>query len=358
VADYFAASRVNNFDIIRLLAALLVLLSHSYALTRSAGDDIFSKALLGYDSAGGFAVTIFFVVSGFLVTRSAMNRSALDYILARVLRIVPGLAFAVLLTVLVVGPLLTGLSLTAYFADPSVRSYLCNILVFPIQHQLADVTRNLPYPHGINGSLWTLPIECGFYVLLIFLVRFRILTSATALGLFAATLAGYLIATNAAALRWENQGPMLWQATTTWPALRFGSAFLAGAALWLLKDRIPLDRGLAIACLIALAVCANTAAADMAYMVCLPYLVIYTALALPAINLSRFGDLSYGVYVLAYPVQQTIIASRPGSTAAAVNLIATPIVLVLAYCSWHLIEKRALRLKPGEAGRSHQAFLR
>src|SRR5262245_53522115 len=80
----------NNFDIIRLFAALLVLISHCYPLTGVATDP-FAHYFGEYDTGGGWGVAIFFVISGFLVTRSVMERSTWVYLRSRVLRIVPAL---------------------------------------------------------------------------------------------------------------------------------------------------------------------------------------------------------------------------------------------------------------------------
>jgi len=99
----------NNFDALRLLFAVVVLFSHSYALLGKP-DELFAM-LLGYDTGGGFAVAGFFVISGFLVARSALSSGLRRYAAGRVLRIVPALAVVSILCVLVVGPLTTQLSL-------------------------------------------------------------------------------------------------------------------------------------------------------------------------------------------------------------------------------------------------------
>src|SRR5690242_1709390 len=125
VADGLAY-KANNFDWLRLFAAMLVLWSHSYPLTADGKDDIFTKMLFGYDLAGSFAVAIFFTISGFLVTRSAAGRSTVSYLIARSLRILPGLALAVLITVFAIGPMLTRMPLHQYFSDPSTLAYLGN----------------------------------------------------------------------------------------------------------------------------------------------------------------------------------------------------------------------------------------
>ena len=198
--------RANNFDVLRLLAALLVLWGHSYPLTGTSKDDVFSQLLRGYDMAGTFAVTVFLVISGFLVARSAADRSAVDFILARCLRILPALAFALLLTVFVFGPLLTKMPLAQYFSDPSVFTYLGNIAVFGIQHHLADTTAALPHSHTINGSLWTLSLECGFYLLLLSLVKFGLFGPLSSALIFVVVLASYCFCIYGLGLNWEKQG--------------------------------------------------------------------------------------------------------------------------------------------------------
>ncbi|MFC7556650.1 acyltransferase family protein [Pseudoroseomonas wenyumeiae] len=117
-------SKENNFDAIRLAAALLVLFSHSYPLTGSGADPIATN-LGGYDTGGGIAVSMFFVLSGFLVYRSAERHDAGVYLRSRVLRIVPGLAVCLILSAFVLGPVFTNLSATQYFLIwPSGAMYL------------------------------------------------------------------------------------------------------------------------------------------------------------------------------------------------------------------------------------------
>jgi peptidoglycan/LPS O-acetylase OafA/YrhL len=95
----------------------------------------------------------------------------------------------------------------------------------------------------------------------------------------------------------------------------------------------------------------GTPVAPIAYVTCLPYLVIFAALKTPALPLERIGDLSYGVYVFGMPVQQGIIASFHGQVSGeVVAAITTPIVLVLAFASWRLVEKPVLGWRTAGAG--------
>lgn len=96
----------NNFNLLRALAAFLVLFSHSYALTGSSSSEPL-RMLLGM-TFGSVAVDVFFVISGFLVCGSLLRRqSAIEFMKGRLLRIFPALLVMVGLTVLLLGPLVT-----------------------------------------------------------------------------------------------------------------------------------------------------------------------------------------------------------------------------------------------------------
>lgn len=287
--------RTNNFDVLRLLAALLVLWSHSYPL---AGEprELFAR-LTRYDTGGGFGVAIFFTISGFLVVRSLTERRLSEYVQSRVARIVPGLAAMSLLTVLVLGPLFTTLPLKEYFAHGQTWRHLTNFLVFRLEYGLPGVFAGLPAPGAVNGSLWTLPVECGFYVLLPILAIAGWHHPRAAFGMTFLVAAAYLLSQKMG-LGWGNQGPQLWPGTSAYSALRWGAIFLIGACMWLWRASIPLSGWLATACLIVMVLAARTPAATLAFMLCVPYLVIYLALGVPVLRHPP-ADLSYGTYIYA-----------------------------------------------------------
>lgn len=338
--------RSNNFDVLRLFAALLLLWGHSYPLTGRGEDDIFSKALFAYDLSGSFAVTISFVISGFLVTRSASTRSISGYLAARALRILPALAIVVLATVFFIGPLLTRMTLKDSFSDPSTRSYLSNAFII-LQHNLADTTQNLLHPGTINGSLWTLRLQCVFYVILLGLVRSRLFGKQIGLLITATVVAAFFYCVYHLKYGWNNEGPIFWQGIGVYSALKFGSAFMLGGALWIYRRDIPLSPWSALLCGLALISGAGSPASTVLYVLCVPYLVIYLALGLPvSLPLSeKIGDLSYGVYLMAFPVQQAVITFVGAHSPTLVSIIATAIVLPLAAVSWRFIEKPSLDFK-------------
>ncbi|MHA0856174.1 acyltransferase family protein [Paenibacillus sp. CMAA1364] len=155
--------RSNNLDFIRLIAAISVILSHSYPLTGQQ-TEIFSLISGGQWTLGGISVAIFFVISGFLVSRSFENSSITQFIKNRLLRIFPGLVVVTLLSVIVLGPLLTTIPLSEYFKNHSTLSYINNAFLMDVQFSLPGVFEQNLYPNAVNGSIWTIPYEVLCYI--------------------------------------------------------------------------------------------------------------------------------------------------------------------------------------------------
>ena len=175
----------NNFDAIRIAAALAVLVSHHYALTAQA-----EPSFLGLHTWGGTAVIVFFVISGYLVTSSWYNDpSALRFAQRRILRIWPALAVVVVLTAYGLGAWVTSLPLMEYWKHRATLDYLLNIKL-NVHYVLPGVFESNPYPRGVNGSLWTIPLEVRCYVVmalagLLGLMRYR--------GVWMLLIAAYLV---------------------------------------------------------------------------------------------------------------------------------------------------------------------
>ncbi len=166
--DVLLSGRINNFTLLRFFAAIAVLYGHSYTLSLgiNGGEDPVSNFLIRFwgESLPSLAVDLFFVTSGFLVTASYLQRESLiAFIEARLLRIYPGLIFAILFCVFMVGAYITSESTANYFLSPVTWSYLKHntLLVTGIQYDLLDIFANNPYPSSVNGSLWTLRLSCG-----------------------------------------------------------------------------------------------------------------------------------------------------------------------------------------------------
>ncbi|MBO0798929.1 MAG: acyltransferase, partial [Blastocatellia bacterium] len=197
--------RHNNFDCLRLIAALMVLCSHSFALTGTPFEP-FVAWFGGYDTGGGMGVAIFFIISGFLVSGSVERRATIDYLASRALRIVPALAVVTCFEVLLLGPAFTTLSLSAYFSDFSTWSHLANPLIYRIDLWLPGTFKELPNS-AVNGSLWTLPYECSLYLILPAVALCGGLTKRGTIIVCAACFAGYFTVSGYLGLTASNPGP-------------------------------------------------------------------------------------------------------------------------------------------------------
>ena len=163
--------RDNNFDVLRLVAATLVLVSHCFPLT---GHEEPFGALTGV-TLGEVGVVMFFAMSGFLIAKSWTDEPDPGrYFRKRALRLLPALVVAVAFTTLVLGPLFTSLPLSDYLTDAETWWYLIRAsLLVTIAGELPGVYDDNVFPDAVNGSLWTLPLEAGCYVMIAVLGRGR-----------------------------------------------------------------------------------------------------------------------------------------------------------------------------------------
>ncbi len=351
-----ATGRDNNYNLIRMLAAFAVLVSHSFALATGRPDTQPLQAALGMD-LGNMAVDAFFITSGFLVTGSLLARqSALDFLVARILRIYPALIVVVLLSVFGLGAVLTTLPLADYFADPLTYRYLwkCATLIWGVAYNLPGVFDSNPYKGAVNGSLWTMPFEIRMYAFLVIAWALLLLTRARQAPLFrvavvaACGISGLLLLRQHFVTGAESKG------------LHLFFMFFTGAAFHLEKARIRLHHAGFAGALAALVIAAviDRDLFFIAYLLTAAYLLFYLAYvpggALRGYN--RAGDYSYGFYIYAFPVQQTLIALYPGISVAALVLSAGAITLGCAMLSWHLVERHALAVKDRSAAAIRRAL--
>jgi peptidoglycan/LPS O-acetylase OafA/YrhL len=334
------SGRDNNFQLIRFLAATAVILFHCYALTDHWTDEPLWRVApeLNLSVLG---VGAFFVVSGFLVTRSWLERGRLmPFVAARALRIYPALIGATLLTI-GLAAWSSAMPWRAFLADPRTYDYAWRTaLARDFVVGLPGAYATNPYRDAVNGSLWTLPIELRLYVgaglagvagLLGRRYAWAGVTAALA-ALFAVRPEWFPIVPN------DN-------ATRTL-ALLFGLGSLA----CVFRHALPVT-------LIGLAGAVALVAANpwgigrgVLFPPLLAYIVLVAAyhprLRWRAFN--RLGDYSYGLYVFSFPIQQILVAKLGApvvSSPAALFAAAFPLTLALAALSWHLVEQPALGLK-------------
>ena len=333
--------RDNNFNLIRFTAASAVLLDHSFALVaqgHAPGGLVDMERL----EIGRLAVDVFFIVSGFLVTRSVVTQPTLvDYAVARFLRLFPALLVATIGIAFVLGPLVTSASWQDYFSDPRPWLYV-PLTASLITHSLTlpGVFDTVPEAGVIDAPLWTLRYETMCYVLLALFAVLGMLATRTRAGLtLALILAVYVIVTFATPWRGEY--------AAIDSAMRFVLGFFVGGALYLYADKIRLSFGVALLLGVAAFAAYGTPIYEMVLRAALGYGLIWFALV-PAGVLRRFnriGDYSYGLYILCFPIQQTFVMLHPAIAPWALFFCSFPAVLALAILSWHFIEHPALSRK-------------
>lgn len=336
----------NAFDALRLFAALLVIFGHAFRLTGEAGP-----AFAGANVATT-GVKIFFVVSGYLVAQSWLRDPHPGrFLRRRLLRIMPGLVAVVALTAFVLGPMITNLPASAYFADQRTWLYLANLAFYPADELPGVFTANSA-PHEVNGSLWSLAPELSMYLLLPAVAVVSLtLTGAYRLFILAAllvTMVALLVVLPAPELRqWLIYGTRVWAWFSVAPFFLIGACFAFCG--W---DRF-LNRWIASGLLLLLVLMPTLPLlTELLLIASLPYIVLAFGTASAPLGgaLTRRGDFSYGLYLYAFPIQQALVATV-GTPGGALGNFAITAVLAggCAALSWHMIEKPALRAKPVRA---------
>jgi peptidoglycan/LPS O-acetylase OafA/YrhL len=326
--------RVNNLNFLRLIFASLVILSHSPELVDGNRSRELATRLWGTMSFGEIGVDAFFVVSGYLITASYLASSSVSrYMLSRVLRIYPAYLAAYAICVLVLAPLVGGDLTALTVAKNGVRMLILETPSVP------GTFPGLHYP-ALNGPMWTIGYEFRCYLLVILLgacglLRQRLIVS-LALVLLAIT-------------------PLLPKAAYYFPFgsvqnnARFAGIFLTGAAFYLYRDQIKWDlRYASIVTIILFGSLFLQVLAEPAFAILGGYLIFSVGFAAPVLApwTNRF-DISYGTYLYAWPIQNTLIYAMPDFSPWAVFFIALLGSFFCGLISYSLIERRALSLKPG-----------
>ena len=333
----FTQGRDNNIQLIRLVAAAAVMLFHSYVFTGHMGEDPVFVAT-GTTDSSVIGVDCFFVLSGFLVTRSWLSRPRLvAFAAARALRIYPALFVAVALSIVLAGAA-SNVPWRAFVASPVTIDFAWrNAVAWEVRYLLPGAFVDNPYPGAVNGSLWTLPVELRLYIAVLIAGLAGLLSRVDR----CAAMLVALVALFAWKPEWLPLDPNT--AGVRNLALLFG----LGALAYVARDRVPLSlTALAVGVVIVIV---NPWGWGRGLWFTLT--VAYGTLVLayhPRIQwraYNRVGDYSYGLYVYAFPVQQTIVARVPGLTPAELFAVSFAITLGLAAISWHALERPALALK-------------
>lgn len=334
-----ARGRDNNLNLIRFLAASAVLVSHAWLITGGEKATEPLTATLGV-TLGTVAVYVFFAISGFLIMTSFdRSRDWREFLMARSLRLFPGLAVSLIAVAYLMGPLVTTLPVTDYLGHPGpIRFVAQNLTLVRPDYHLPGVFETNPIP-AVEGSLWTLLHEVACYLCVL---------GAGLAGAFRRPwlMFGLMSAYLAWSLGYEMwEGPQRFQTLSAFHTLSL--PFFIGAAFWVARRWLPLN----IVLLAALCWIATLAHSSPIGWPLLVLAIAYASFWLayvprgPVLQFNRLGDYSYGIYIYAFPVQG-LVAWVMGPHEPLVNVaLSFPLTLLCAVLSWHLIEAPALTLR-------------
>ena len=327
----------NSLDALRLFAALMVLYSHQHAVF-----GLPEPSFLGWNTWGGAGVSIFFVLSGYLVWSSWLRDSrVMPFLLRRALRIFPGLWVVVVLSVLVIGPWATVMDVASYFKHPLTWRYFDNAWLH-IVYVLPGVFAGNAMPGIVNGSLWSLPVEFLCYLILVVVGWLLLRAQGRTARVLALTL---WVAVGVASF-----GPRLLGTVYT-THCEMAALFAAGVLYgqWRSQPFVRLEWALVLAGLLAFGLLGSRGT-ERAGMLLVAMALVHVAANWQGMAWlgDTVGDLSYGVYIYAFPVQQAVAywGHGQGWSWEWALLLSVSITMAFAYVSWHGIEKRALAFKP------------
>ena len=341
--------RKNNFDILRLLCAMFVILSHSYALLGLNDNELLLKLThnLIWSDIG---LCGFFTISGYLIYKSLVDsRNIWSYLGKRALRIFPGLLVCLVLVVIACSFVYNGDGIYWTQKDP-YTFILNNILLYPMQYNIAGVFESNVI-HGVDGSLWTLAYEFTMYMLLILLLL--IPGKNTKLILIITVIIGLLLKNTIFATSYKSLYICYLHVGLF---SRFAQYFAVGVLLQILSlNSWPKRIRLIVLCICSVVLvmfCFGSSISIMfkpLAMLCLSVIMILIGeMSLERMSniLHKIGDLSYGTYIYAFPISQILIVSCNSNISPTMLTILTILlVLPIAYLSWRFIEKPALALK-------------
>ncbi|MBC7695210.1 MAG: acyltransferase [Burkholderiales bacterium] len=346
----------NNFDFLRLIFALFVIVTHSITLSGSASLDPMQLLTAKQFTLSDLGLAGFFTISGYLVFESLKrSKSLTDYYIKRIVRIYPGLIVALIVTI-IAGGIVSDLSLNEYFSNVAPYKYFfLKLSMFFRPNELQRVFMHNPFPNEANGSLWTIPYEFLFYVLLsllffirnkmmaiIFIVTFVYLLAIVTFYGKGDIIPGYLYYYIKMPFRFFQYDVFF----------SFGFYFCAGVILANFKGWLNQYKGWVALLSLSLS----------GFFVLMNYFIIASHFVLPffiiSIGLmqtriindlgSKIGDFSYGIYIYGFLIQQ-ILMDYYQLNYFQLLVITIPISFISGYISWNFIEKPFLQFKLKQA---------
>ncbi|WP_260170588.1 acyltransferase family protein [Neomicrococcus aestuarii] len=325
------SDRNNILNLVRLVLAASVIVAHAWPLTGSLVTP-------GLEFLGVIAVEGFFIISGYLIVASRMNSGFVSFIWKRIIRIMPGYWMVLLLIGFVFSPLASWMGNTALNVESSVNYVVSNWFLNIRQWGIEGTLESVPYPNAWNGSLWTLWYEFRAYLAIGIVLSVGWIRRKSSWGLPLMFVLSVVV--------WALfRGPLEVSTNSYLAVVRLGSYFLAGAAFYALRKVLPIRFSWILAAMLMYLALFQIGWNSFYGHIPLGYLLL-AAGSLSWKNLTTKNDLSYGVYIYAFPVQQLLVLGGSANLGLVSNILLTLLItLAMAWLSWVLVERPALRFK-------------
>lgn len=294
--DSVIGSRCNNVNLIKLISAFAVIISHSSPLFGESS--VLLSDLLSHLPLGTIAVSTFFFFAGLYIAKSCESHpTPSSFFRTRCKRLIPELALVTAACVFIVGPIFSIYKLSDYFSRPATYAYLLNAFLIPV-HNLPGVFLNNPYGSTVNGSLWTMPVEFFCYVCcFIAFIATRFRHKGTLLCFAGISIFSLLLWLSAPSL-FSYYRPVY--------------MFCIGVLFYAFRLKVHIIRPLGILSTICFFLTAWNGYSIAACFLLLPYTLIWIAFDPALLSLGkpiRQIELSYGIYLWGFPIQQIIAAT-------------------------------------------------
>lgn len=327
----------NNFDLFRLIAAFSVIYGHSMGIMHTANmSDAFYK-VFKHEYTAAVAVNSFFFLSGLMVTNSLLSHGSVrHYLISRIFRIFPALIVVVMISAIFIGPIFSSIDLQDYFSNTETYRYIKKNIFLRHQPYLPGVFGNPHKYADVNIPLWTIRYEFFAYIFLLCAFSLGILKNR-----LVATIFGVLIILDGL---YGNKF-IFTSVNNSEYSLRFLScAFAMGSLCAIWKNETVIDKQLFIFSWVFYYLLKENPYNYFFFHVAFFITILFIFSRGPALKFKLGGDISYGVYLWGWPVQQMLISIYPEQGSIFNCLLAIPISAIIAIFSWRLIEKPSIEL--------------
>jgi len=330
----------NNFDFLRFYLAFIVVITHTILLSGVAEFQDYLKFLNSYTSVTGF-----FIISGYLITKSYINSTTLKiYLKKRAARLIPAYLIVILFSAIFLS-LINEKSLLEYFSNLQLYKYLFANLTFQnyLQPCLPYVFSNNPGTCAVNGALWTLKIEIAFYLSLPFIIYLIKRFKSKILLLIILYFSSIIYKTSFEFFGNKYNLENLIFLSRQFPG--FISYFVCGIGFYYFRDIFLNNKYKWIIAGLLILIIENKINIELFTPIALSTIIFTVSFSLKFLNnFAKYGDISYGIYIYHFPIINivTYMGLFKIINPYIIAILTTLIILFVSFVSWHLVEKKFL----------------